>query len=153
MWQRLAEYTREALGAVGIKANIASVDVPGWSQRLTTFNYDVGHNFVYTFGDASIGINQTYLSVKGDTAGSTGTNVQGYSNAEVDDILVKAAHENDPAVRAKLYSRFQEIVTKEVPLIWTHEMVFPTLFRKKVRNLTLTGLGTNENFADVWIDR
>lgn len=153
MWQRLAEYVREALGAVGIKANIASVDVPGWSQRLTTFNYDIGHNFVYTFGDASIGINQTYVTVKGDNAGSTGSNVHGYSNAEVDEILVKAAHENDPAVRAKLYSRFQQIATRELPLIWTHEMVFPTIFRKKVKNLTLTGLGTNENFADVWIDR
>ncbi|MDQ8731582.1 ABC transporter substrate-binding protein [Bradyrhizobium sp. LHD-71] len=153
MWQRQAEYVREALGAVGIKANIASVDVAGWSQRLTTFNYDIGHNFLYTFGDASIGINQTYLSVKGDNTGTTGGNVHGYSNAEVDDILVKAAHENDPETRAKLYSRFQQIVTKELPLLWTHEMVFPTVFRKKVRNLTLTGLGTNENFADVWIDQ
>jgi len=153
MWQRLAEYTREALGAVGIKANIASVDVAGWFQRMTTFNYDVGHNFVYTFGDASIGINQTYLTVNGDNTGTTGGNVQGYSNAEADDILVKAAHENDPAARAKLYSRFQAIVTKEVPMVWTHEMVFPTIYRKRVHNLTSTGLGTNENFADVWVDR
>jgi peptide/nickel transport system substrate-binding protein len=120
---------------------------------MTTFNYDVGHNFVYTFGDASIGINQTYLTVNGDNTGTTGGNVQGYSNAEVDDILVKAAHENDPAARAKLYSRFQAIVTKEVPMVWTHEMVFPTIYRKKVHNLTSTGLGTNENFADVWVDR
>jgi peptide/nickel transport system substrate-binding protein len=32
-------------------------------------------------------------------------------------------------------------------------MVFPTVFRNKVHNLTLTGLGTNENFSEVWIDR
>jgi peptide/nickel transport system substrate-binding protein len=32
-------------------------------------------------------------------------------------------------------------------------MVFPTLYRSKVHNLTLTGLGTNENFAEVWLDR
>jgi len=152
LWQRQAEYVRDALGAVGIKANIASVDVAGWFQRLTTFNYDIGHNFVYTLSDPAIGINQTYLTVKGDNAGTSGGNVQGYSNAEVDDILIKAAHQNDAESRAKLYSRFQEIVTRDVPLIWTHEMVFPTVFRNKVHNLTLTGLGTNENFADVWID-
>lgn len=153
LWQREAEYIRDALGAVGIKVNIASVDVAGWFQRLTTFNYDIGQNFVYTFGDASIGVNQTYLTVKGDNAGTSGANVQGYSNPEVDEILIKAAHENNPEARAKLYSRFQQIVTREVPLIWTHEMVFPTLYRGTVHNLTLTGLGTNENFADVWIDR
>lgn len=152
-WQRLAEYTRERLGSVGIKANIVATDVPGWFQRITSRDYDIAYNFVYLLGDPAIGVNQTYLTNKGDNAGSSAANVMGYSNPRVDELLGAAANENDPAARARLYAEFQKIVSAEVPAVWTHQMAFPTIYRTRVKNLLSTGLGANENFANVWIDK
>lgn len=152
LWQRQAEYTREALAAIGVKVDIVATDVPGWFKRLTTFDYDLGQNFVYTTPDPAIGISYAYTTIKGDNAGTTGGNVHGYSNAEVDQLLADASHENDTAKRKALYSKAQKIISADVPLIWTHDIVFPTLYRKTVHDLITTGLGTDDNFAVVWID-
>lgn len=153
LWQRQAEYTREALAAVGIKVNLVATDVPGWFKRLTTFDYDLGQNFVYTTPDPAIGISYAYTTIEGDNAGTTGGNVHGYSNPAVDKLLADASHENDVEKRQAIYSEAQKIISAEVPIVWTHDIVFPTLYRAKVNNLTLTGLGTDENFADVWLKR
>jgi peptide/nickel transport system substrate-binding protein len=153
LWQRQAEYTREALSAIGINVNLVATDVPGWFTRLTSFNYDLAQNFVYTTADPAIGISYAYTTVTGDNAGTTGGNVNGYSNPQVDKLLADASHENDFAKRRALYSQAQKIISADVPMIWTHDMVFPTLFRSKVKNLVTTGYGTDDSFADVWLQK
>lgn len=153
LWSRQAEYLREALGAVGIKVEIAAVDVAGWFKRLTTFDYDIAQNFVYTTPDPGIGISYAYTTVKGDNAGSTGGNVNGYSNPEVDALLLQGAHERDEAKRRQIYSRVQQILSRDIPLVWTHDIVFPTLYRNKVQDLITTALGTDDNFASVWLKK
>lgn len=151
-WQRLAEYVRERLGAVGIQANIVATDVPGWQLRLTTGDFDLGFNFVYLLGDPAIGIDQTYLSTNQLNRGSA-ANVDGYVNPQVDALLLKADHEQSTVERAKLYSQVQKIISAELPILWTHQMVMPTVYRSKVKNLITTGAGMNENFSDVWVDK
>ncbi|MCM2475012.1 ABC transporter substrate-binding protein [Rhizobium sp. CG5] len=153
LWSRQAEYLREALGAVGIKVEIASVDVAGWFKRLTTFDYDIAQNFVYTTADPGIGISYGYRTVKGDNAGSTGGNINGYSNPEIDALLDKGAHEPDDAKRKLIYSKVQQILSRDVPMVWTHDIVFPTLYRDKVQDLITTALGTDDNFAPVWLKK
>lgn len=153
LWQRQAEYIREALGAVGVKANLVATDVAGWFKRLTTFDYDLAQNYVYTTPDPAIGISYAYTTVKGDNAGTTGGNVHGYSNPQVDTLLAEAAHEQNSQKRQAIYSEVQKILSSEVPLVWTHDMVFPTLYRGKVQDLVTTGLGTDDNFAGVWIKK
>lgn len=153
MWSRQAEYLREALAAVGIKVNIVSTDVAGWFKRLTSFDYDIAQNFVYTTPDPAIGISYGYKSVKGNNAGTTGANVNGYSNTEVDALLDQGAHEQDETKRKQIYSKVQQIISREVPLVWTHDIVFPTLLRSKVKNLITTALGTDDNFSTVWLQK
>lgn len=153
LWSRQAEYLREALGAVGIKVEIASVDVAGWFKRLTTFDYDIAQNFVYTTADPAIGISYGYHTAKGDNAGSTGGNINAYSNPKVDELLEQGAHEPDEVRRKKIYSEVQRILSEDVPLVWTHEIVFPTLYREDVQDLITTALGTDDNFASVWLKK
>ena len=151
-WQRLAEYTRERLNAVGIKTTIVATDVPGWFSRVSSGDFDLAYNFVYLLGDPAIGVSQTYLSTNQLNRG-TAANVDGYVNKEVDALLTKAEQEPQAAGRAKLYSDLQKTLSRDLPILWTHQMVMPTVYRTKVRNLVSTGLGMNENFADVWIDK
>ena len=151
-WQRLAEYTRERLGAVGIKATIVATDVPGWSSRLSSGDFDLAFNFVYLLGDPAIGVNQTYLSTNQLNRG-TAANVDGYVNPQVDALLIQAEHEQNREQRAKLYAEVQKTLSQDLPILWTHQMVMPTVYRAKVKNLISTGLGMNESFSDVWIDK
>jgi len=149
-WQRLAEYTRERLNAVGIKTALVATDVPGWFARLSSGDFDLAYNFVYLLGDPAIGVNQTYLSTNQLNRGSA-ANVDGYANPQVDALLLAAEQETNPEQRAVLYAQVQKILSHDLPILWTHQMVMPTLYRDKVRQLISTGLGMNENFADVWL--
>ena len=103
-------------------------------------------------GDPSIGINQTYLSTNQLNRGSA-ANVDGYVNKDVDELLLKADQQPKAADRAKLYSQVQKTLSRDLPILWTHQMVMPTVYRTKVKNLISTGLGMNENFADVWMEK
>jgi peptide/nickel transport system substrate-binding protein len=38
-------------------------------------------------------------------------------------------------------------------MVWTHDIVFPTLYRDKVQDLITTALGTDDNFANVWLKK
>jgi peptide/nickel transport system substrate-binding protein len=151
-WARFAEYLRERLAEAGIRTRIESTDVAGWFQRISAGNFDLAFNFVYQLGDPAMGVNQTYLSTNQLNRGSA-ANVGGYVNPELDALLERAAVTNDRAARQQLYSEVQHILTRDVAILWTHQMGFPGLYRSKVRNLITTGLGLNENFADVWLAR
>ncbi len=151
-WQRLAEYTRERLGSVGIKTTIVATDVPGWFSRLSSGDFDLAYNFVYQLGDPSIGINQTYLSTNQLNRG-TAANVDGYVNTDIDALMVKADHATKREERAKLYSQIQKTLSQDLPILWTHQMVMPTVYRTKVKDLITTGLGMNESFSTVWVDK
>ncbi|MBS0339193.1 MAG: ABC transporter substrate-binding protein [Proteobacteria bacterium] len=151
-WQRLAEYTRERLNAVGIKTTIVATDVPGWFSRVSAGDFDLAYNFVYLLGDPAIGVSQTYLSTNQLNRG-TAANVDGYVNKDVDALLTKAEQEPRTEDRARLYSQLQKTLSRDLPILWTHQMIMPTVYRTKVKNLVSTGLGMNENFSDVWIDK
>ncbi|MCY1243850.1 hypothetical protein D9M72_568870 [compost metagenome] len=129
-----------------------ATDVPGWFSRLSAGDFDLAYNFVYLLGDPSIGVNQTYLSTNQLNRG-TAANVDGYVNPEIDALLVKADRELQRGERAKLYAQVQRTLSADLPILWTHQMVMPTVYRSKVKNLITTGMGMNENFADVWIDK
>lgn len=149
-WQRHAEYMRQQLSEIGIATNVVSVDVPGWSERATTGKFDITTNFIYLLGDPAMGVAQTYMSDNQLNRG-TAANMDGYENPVTDELFAKAGRSTDPAERQELYSKVQEILSADIPVIWSHQMSFPTVHRSKVRNLTTTGLGLNANFADVWI--
>lgn len=151
-WQRLAEYTRERLNAVGIKTTIVATDVPGWFSRVSSGDFDLAYNFVYLLGDPAIGVSQTYLSTNQLNRG-TAANVDGYVNKDVDALLTQAEQAPKAEDRARLYSQVQKTLSRDLPILWTHQMVMPTVYRTKVKNLVSTGLGMNENFSDVWIDK
>lgn len=49
-----------------------------------------------------------------------GNNYSGYSNPEVDALLVQAAQATDPAVRAQTYGRIVEIVQRDLPILYLY---------------------------------
>lgn len=149
-WQRQAEYIRQQLKEIGIETNVVSVDVPGWVERTTSGKFDITTNFIYLLGDPAMGVAQTYQS-DNQLGRGTAANVDGYENPEIDRIFAEAGKTLDPAKRKALYAQAQEILSRNAPVIWSHEMSYPTVYRSKIKNLITTAPGLNETFADVWI--
>jgi peptide/nickel transport system substrate-binding protein len=63
------------------------------------------------------------------------TNTSGYCNPKLDAVMAKAAVETDFAKRKALYVQMQQILTEDVPLIWTHEAPYKSVYHKDLRNV------------------
>lgn len=149
-WDRLTEYVKQQLEALGFVVTIQAVDAGGWLQNIGSFNFDLTFNFLYQFGHPAQGVSRNYFSnniVQGTHAG----NNEGYVNPAVDALLNKGADAVAEKDAAAAYSEAQKILAEDVPLLWLFDMQNTTISRSKVRNLVRTGIGLNEPMDDVWI--
>src|SRR3546814_20336043 len=81
-WQRWGEAVRQNLQDVGINLEIVATDVPGYNQRLSEWDYDIGFSYLYQSGDPALGVARSYIS-SNIAKGSPFTKAEGYSNTEV----------------------------------------------------------------------
>lgn len=148
-WTRWAEATRQNLEDVGVKVNLVTTDVAGWSERVGSFNFQMTHNFLYQYGDPALGVSRSYVS-SNIVQGNPFSNVMGYANDEVDRLFAEAA--NAPAEeRPALYQKAQEILIDELPVLWMAEMDFPTVYRCDLQDFITTAIGVNDAFRDTWL--
>ena len=147
-WQRWAEAIKQNFEDVGIKMDIVSTDVPGWTQRVSNFDFDLTFNYLYQLGDPATGVARSYVStniVKGNPFGNIGQ----YSNPEVDKLFAEAAIA--PAdKRQALYSKVQQVMAEDLPVLWLLELEFPTVSRCNVKDLVTTAVGIDDAAKNVW---
>jgi peptide/nickel transport system substrate-binding protein len=149
VWSRLAEYLRQSLRQVGIALELESTDAGSWARRIGNWEYETSVNFVYQFGDPTLGVERTYVS--SNIQKVTFTNTGGYSNPRVDALFATARTVADAAARQAAFTDVQKILCEEVPQIWLMEMAFPTIHDRKLRNVITTGLGVHTSFDDVFL--
>jgi peptide/nickel transport system substrate-binding protein len=149
VWARLAEYIRSALKPIGIEVVLESTDAGGWAQRIGAWDYETSVNFVYQFGDPTLGVERTYVST--NIQKITFTNTGGYANPEVDKLFAEARTAADPAARQTAFTAVQKLLVKDMPQVWIMEMAFPTISQKKLHNVVELGTGTHASFDDVFI--
>ena len=146
-WTRWAEAIKQNFDDVGIRMEIVSTDVPGWTQRTSNFDFDLTFNFLYQLGDPATGVARSYVStniVKGNPFGNVGQ----YSNPEVDRLFAEAAIAPAEA-RQALYTKVQQILADELPVLWLLELEFPTVYRCGVKDLVTTAIGINDAAKNV----
>ena len=147
-WTRWAEAIKQNFADVGINMDIVSTDVPGWVQRTSNFDFDLTFNFLYQLGDPATGVARSYVStniVKGNPFGNVGS----YSNPEVDRLFAEAAIA--PAEgRQALYTKVQQVMAEELPVLWLLELDFPTVSRCNVKDLVTTAIGIDDAAKNVW---
>ncbi|MFC3678004.1 ABC transporter substrate-binding protein [Ferrovibrio xuzhouensis] len=151
-WQRWGEAVRQNLQDVGINLEIVATDVPGYNQRLSEWDYDIGFSYLYQYGDPALGVARSYIS-SNIAKGSPFNNVEGYSNPEVDKLFAEAAVASPDSKRQELYDKVQKILIDDVPVAWQLELQFPTITHCKVKDLVTTAIGVNDGFRDAWIDQ
>src|SRR3546814_8348494 len=111
-WQRWGEAVRQNLQDVGINLEIVATDVPGYNQRLSEWDYDIGFSYLYQYGDPALGVARSYIS-SNIAKGSPFNNVEGYSNPEVDKLFAEAAVASPDSKRQELYDKVQKILIDE----------------------------------------
>jgi len=135
--KNVAEYLRSQLKKIGIDAQgRASADFPTWAKRIASHDFDMTTDIVFNWGDPVIGVHRTYLS--SNIRDIIWTNTQSYSNPKVDELLDKAAQENDPARRKALYAEFERIVTTDAPIVYLTVIPYHTLASRKVGGLPVS---------------
>ena len=151
-WQRWGEAVKQNLEEVGINTEIVATDVAGWNQKVSEWDYDLAFTYLYQYGDPALGVARTYLS-SNIAKGSPWNNVQGYANPKVDELFAQAAVLADEGKRQELYTQVQQKLVDDVPVAWTLELSFPTIYRCDVKDLVQTAIGVNDGFKDAWLDR
>jgi peptide/nickel transport system substrate-binding protein len=152
MWDRLSQYIKQALGAVGVEVTLQPSDVAGWGNRIANWDVDMSTTYLTTLSDPALGVARTYLT-DNQKKGVLFTNTSGYSNPEVDKLFTEAASLPDQDKRKALYDKVQKILTDQVALAWLVELQWPTVYSAKLKNVVINGLGPNGNFASAYFEK
>lgn len=149
-WQRWAEAVKQNLEEVGVEVEIVATDVAGWNQKVSEWDYDLAFTYLYQYGDPALGVARTYLS-SNIAKGSPWNNVSGYENPEVDRLFEEAAVTVGADKRQAIYDEVQRTLVEDVPVAWTLELEFPTIYRCEIEDLVTTAIGVNDGFRDAYL--
>ncbi len=61
-WARWGEAVRQNLQDVGINIDMVATDVPGYNQKLSEWDYDIGFSYLYQYGDPALGVGRNYIT-------------------------------------------------------------------------------------------
>ena len=144
----VAQYIKAQLKKVGIDIELRpNADFGSFATRIGNWDHQLTLNGIWNYPDPLIGVHRAYLST--NIRNAIFSNTEGYNNPRVDEILRKAGLETDFDKRKALYAEFQKIVTDELPLYWTNEEPFYTIYRKGLQNPPLTVWGALAPFDGV----
>lgn len=151
-YKNVAEYVKPALKKVGIDVEIrVSPDYASWAKKMSDKTFDMSIDGVFSWGDPVIGNHRTYVST--NIRPSPFTNNAQYENPEVDRILKAAGEEIDLEKRNALYAEFQEVVTRDVPMVWIAETPMFMVYSNKVKGFPDSVWGGATPLIDVWISK
>ena len=149
VWTRQAELVKQQFGKVGIDVTIETTDAAGFLQRDSNWDFELCFNFLSQFMDPALGVARTYIS-SNIRKGVISTNVEGYSNPEVDDLFARAAVTPSEQEAQKLYSQVQHIISDDVPVLYLTELQFPTFVNKTFHNVIIDAHGALGDFDQAY---
>ena len=149
---RLAEYTKNELGKLGIVVETQSADMGGWLKAIyTDWSYHMTNNFTHNYSDPAIGTQRAFVS-SNIRKGASFTNSMDYKNPRVDELFAQSAIEIDEKKRAAQLAEIQQILRDELPVIFLVEIAYSHLFNKRVHGLITNGISMYSSWDSVWVD-
>ncbi len=129
---------------------LENADTGGWAQRVANWDYDTTINYLYQYGDPTLGVERTYVSsnIKKILFANTGGYVEPRGRQAV---------RRPPATRptrptgSRAFYAVQQLLVTEIPQVWLLEMSFPTIHDRKVHDVIELGTGIHAPFDDVFI--
>ena len=152
-WQRFGEAVQQQLAQVGIKATLRYEDVPTWLKRTyTDYDYFMTSNFLYNLADPVLGVHRSFHSglIKQGTVFVNGSR---WSSPRTDELMNAASLEPDAAKRGAQYAELQKLTAEAAPIIWVHELLFPTILNKRYKDVIVSPIGIYGAYNRAWLDR
>lgn len=138
---------QQQLQSLGIKVQIdQQADFPTYWNPVIQGNYDAT---IQGYGGNAHPDDWLYERFR--TGG--GSNITGYSNPKVDDLLQRARVAPTPERQAELYTEAQEIIAKEVAMVFLYNMKQATAYRSDVKGFYHMPTLTLAGVTDAWLDR
>jgi peptide/nickel transport system substrate-binding protein len=150
-WERLAEYTKQALQPLGIKVQVLTSDAATWYQRVSDWDFDLTYNFIFQLGDPYLSTAYLYRS-DSINKGSPFGNVVGYANPQADALWRAAVNAADEQEREAIYRRLEALLNRDLPILPIYEMSFPTLYQARVKNLLRSATSLNDSLEDAYLE-
>ena len=135
----VAEYLKPQLKKIGIDVKLnPPADFLSWYKRIAGWQHDLTMSNIFSYADPMVGVHRLYLC--DNQKHVVWTNTSGYCNPKLEEVMQSAATETDVAKRKALYVQFQQILTEDLPLIWTHEAPYQSIYHKDLQDV----------FTSVW---
>jgi peptide/nickel transport system substrate-binding protein len=145
-WTRGAQYVKQALAQVGLEAELEATDWPTQLRRSGNWEFDCDCNSYGQYGDPAIGTSRFFLS-SNIRKGVPLTNMQGYVNPEVDRLFNQAAVAVSRAEAQAHYSRLQQILTRDVAMLWLYERKPLLIHNKRLKDVVTGPNGPADGFG------
>lgn len=147
---RAAQYVRHAASEVGLDIELQSSDWATFGRRTGNWDFDMDNNSYGEYGDPAIGTSRFYVS-SNILKGVPQTNIQGYRNAQVDTLFARAASAVDPGETQDCYSRLQQILTRDVAMVWLYERDPLLFYNRRVHDAVTGPNGPTDGMGRAWL--
>jgi peptide/nickel transport system substrate-binding protein len=147
-WTRGAQYIKQALSEVGLDAFLEATDWPTQLRRSGNWEFDCDSNSYGEYGDPAIGTSRFFLT-SNIRKGVPLTNLQGYSNPEVDALFPRAAVAVSHAEAQVCYSRLQQILSHDAAMLWLYERNAVFFHNKRLTDVVTGPNGPADGFGSV----
>ena len=147
-WTRCAQYAKQALSQVGIEIELQTADWATFSRRNGDWDFDMNWNNYGLYGDPAIGTSRFYIS-SNIRKGVPQTNIQGYINPEIDALFARASAAVSPEEAQSCYSRVQQILTRDVAMLWMFERKPPLFYNKRFRDVVTGPNGPSDGLGEM----
>lgn len=145
------EVIKQNLEAVGIRANLITLDYPGTLRRIyRDYDFDIALSNSVRSVDPGIVSFTPYWS-KGILPGIPFRNSSGYSSPEMEAAIEAGFSERDAAKRLKAIHDFQRIALRDVPIIHLVEMQQVNVYREELQNVSANDRWYFTNWEDLWL--
>ena len=150
-WQRQAEFIRQEWRKIGVDVETQSIDMASWLKRIyTDWDFDFTSNFTHNYSDPSIGVQRAFVS-SNIKQGATFSNSMDYRNPRVDELFKLAAVETHVEARRKQLAEAQQILQRELPVMFVMEMAYTHLWNRRVQGLITNGISMYSSWDQVWL--
>jgi peptide/nickel transport system substrate-binding protein len=129
-----------------LDVELQASDWSSFSRRSGGWDFDVDCNTYGEYGDPAIGTSRFFLS-SNIRKGVPQTNIQGYVNRQVDDLFAKAATAISESEAQGYYSRLQQILTRDVAMLWLYERKPYLFYNRRFRNMVTGPNGPSDGFG------
>ena len=131
--KKLAEYLQEKWQkTLGIQVNLEICDLATFYKRLTDGNYHIGGHFISIEHNSPL----AYLELLSHTS-----NFSPWECSEYEKLVNELRHEKDPMLRKTLAKKAEDLIYREMPIIWIANRSSYNAHRADLENLCFDHIG------------